>query len=52
MADKRGGVPKSVRQYLQRIGQRGGEARGRAKRRGGPDYYRDLARKRWQAAPD
>lgn len=41
-------LTRSVRDYLARIGQKGGEARGNLKRRGGPEYYRALARKRWE----
>lgn len=43
-------LPRAVREYLQRIGKRGGAAKGRAKVRGGPEHYRAMARARWGAA--
>jgi hypothetical protein len=43
-------MSKSVREYLQRIGQKGGEAgRGRAKARGSAAHYRELSRLSWVA---
>lgn len=40
-------MSKAVREYLRAIGQRGGIARGKAKRRGDAAHYANLARKRW-----
>lgn len=40
-------MTKTVRDYLRRIGQRGGEAKGRAKVRGDASHYRAMSRKRW-----
>lgn len=41
-------MTKAVRQYLSKIGAKGGKARGRAKLRGDRSYYASIARKRWQ----
>jgi hypothetical protein len=42
-------MSKVVREYLRKIGQRGGEARGRTKRRGDATYYKALALRRWRS---
>lgn len=40
-------MSKSVRAYLRRIGAKGGEAKGKAKLRGGSAHYRAMAKRRW-----
>ena len=38
----------SVREYLAKIGKKGGTAgKGTRKSRGSPSYYREMARRRW-----
>jgi hypothetical protein len=36
---------KEVRAYLAKIGAKGGKAKGKAKLRGGPDYYKAISAK-------
>lgn len=42
-------MTKAVRLYLARIGQKGGTASGKAKRRGDAKHYSAMSRKRWDA---
>jgi hypothetical protein len=37
-----------VKKYLKKIGSKGGKAKGKAKVRGGPDYYKKIVEKRWR----
>jgi len=41
-------MEESVKQYLARIGAKGGKTKGKAKRRGGKAYYRRIAIKSWE----
>ena len=38
-------IPQSLREYMARLGKRGGEAKGKSKRRGDKAFYRELALK-------
>jgi hypothetical protein len=42
-------LPPEVREYMRRIGQRGGKAKGVSKLRGGPEYYRAMSRASWES---
>lgn len=46
MGKKEDAPADAVRDYLARIGERGGKAGGAKKRRGDPEYYRQLVAKR------
>lgn len=41
-------MSKAVRDYLRRIGAKGGAAKGASKVRGGKAHYASMARKRWR----
>lgn len=45
-------MSKTVRDYLSQIGRKGGEAKGRTKRRGDSTYYKALSERRWRPPDD
>jgi hypothetical protein len=41
-------VEQTIKQYLAKIGAKGGRAKGKSKQRGGKAYYRRIAKKSWE----
>lgn len=43
-------IKKELREYLAKLGAKGGKTAGKTKSRGDSEYYRNIARKRWANA--